>query len=220
MNVTASSVRRGVAALVAVVALALVGSGRAEAKPTFAIDASLSSGIDADATLLGRVMGGGLMSFGKFALDAHLSFEAFLRLSDAGVSARSFGIANLGLRYAFLDEKYTGPFVSAGGGFGIISGNPKERRLSDDIEVCEGRGTMADPNSCTFEIDKTLNARLGFGWGFASGSKTTVAVRFDVSYWAFSVAGDQEPGSPPARTIDRPQDDFIFTLGIEFMRWP
>ena len=72
-----------------------------------------------------------------------------------------------------------------------------------------------------YQIDKNLNARLGFGWGFRSGPKTTVGVRLDLHYWLLSLS-DYDPdrtGSPVPSMVPRPQQTFSVLIGLEFMRW-
>jgi hypothetical protein len=202
------------------VGLSLWAARPASAGPSLALDAHISSGVEQDLTVIGRLMAGGMLVFdpARFAIDAHLSFEGFLRVAnDKGMSARSFGVGNLGFRYGFRNERFHGPYVAAGGGFGLISGKPRERKLADDTATCENANPPDD--QCTFEIDKHVNGRLGFGWGFASGKRTTVGVRVDLMYWLFSVAEEQESGSPPARFVERPQDAWSVMIGLEFMRW-
>lgn len=199
-----------------------MSSREAEAGPTFALDAHITSGVDQDFTSISRLLAGGLMIFDgvNLAVNAHLSFDAFLRIqNEQGISARSFGLANLGLRYGFRNSKFHGPFVDLGGGFGLMSGNPRERLVDDDAETCAS--APGSPTSCAFSIDKYLNGRLGFGWGFASGKRTTVAVRLDLNYFVYSVEDreDQDPSNPIPRQIPRPQDSITVMIGLEFMRW-
>lgn len=203
-----------------------MSSREAEAGPTFALDAHVTSGIDQDLTSISRLLAGGLMIFDgvNLAVNAHLSFDAFLRIqNEQGISARSFGLANLGLRYGFRNSKFHGPFVDLGGGFGLMSGSPRDRKVQGDPDTCETAIPPAggDPDDCTFAIDKYLNGRLGFGWGFASGKRTTVAVRLDLNYFVYSVVDreDQVGGAPIPRQIPRPQDSITVMIGLEFMRW-
>jgi hypothetical protein len=198
---------------------ALAAPRLASAGPTPVLDAHVSTGVDPDATVLGRLMAGGLLVFDelKLAVDAHLSFEGFLRIADdQGVSARSFGLLNLGARYAFGNASFHGPFVAAGAGYGLFTGDPRERKVAGDLATCGG---VAD--DCTFKITQNLSARAGVGWGFAPGEKTTVAVRLDVVYWLFALADgeDQPRGAPYPGDVPRPQDTVTVMVGLEFMRW-
>jgi len=210
------------AAAAALVLAAVGGAGAARAEITPVLDAHVSTGVNAGSTVLGRLMAGGMLLFDdvRFAVDAHLSFEGFLRLREnEGVLARSFGLLNLGARYAFQDARFQGPYVAAGAGFGLFAGDPKERKVVDDESVC---GTAPTSPSCTFGIERNINGRLGFGWGFGSGEHTTVGVRLDVMYWWFSLADneDQLAGAPNVYEVPRPVDTFTVMLGLEFMRWP
>lgn len=211
------------ARLAVCVLAAAIGLGyaapRAAAEPV--LDATVFAGVDQDVTAIGRAFAGGMWVLGRFAPEAHIGFDGFLRLdSDAGIAARSFTLLDLGARYAFTSERFTGPFVTAGGSFGIFTGKPHERKVSGDPETC--MSAPGAPDDCAFRIDKNASARLGFGYGFASSENATVAIRLDVHYWVFSINDfeDQSPGSPVPRDIPRPQDTLAFMLGLEFMRWP
>ena len=196
-----------------------VAAPRAAAGPV--LDASVFAGVDQDVTAIGRAFAGGMWVLGRFAPEAHLGFDGFLRLNgDAGVAARSFTLLDLGVRYAFTSDRFTGPFASVGGSFGLFTGKPHERKISDEPEVC--MSAPGSPDDCAFRIDKNAALRFGLGYGFASSDNATVAVRLDVNYWVFSVNDfeDQAPGAPVPRDIPRPQDTVSVMLGLEFMRWP
>lgn len=181
-----------------------------------ALDGLLIAGVDQDASALARFMPGGMLGWGRFAIEGHLSFEGFLRISnDKGVSARSVSL-DLGARYGFKSARFIGPFVSAGGGFGLFGGEPRDRKLDGDMASCEG----FDGNQCAFSIDKNISTRLGLGYGFQAASDTTVAVRLDGMYWLFSVDGEQDAGAPPAGQVDKPQTALAVMLGLEFLHWP
>jgi hypothetical protein len=202
-----------------VIAALLAAPARSGHAAEPAIDATLSSGFDQDLTAIGRFLGGGLLGFGRVGLEAHLAFEGFLRLDeDRGISARSLTLLDVGARYGFSGARFTGPFVVAGAGYGLIGGRPRERKLENDTATCSGYDA-GKPGACTFEIDRNISTRLGAGWGFASGERTTVAVRLDFTYWFFSVADTQERGSPPAGRIDKPQTSASLLLGLEFLHW-
>lgn len=203
----------------AAVSVALLGAGEREARAQPALDAAVVFGVDEDLTAVGRLLAGGIWSFGKFAPEAHIGFDGFLPIkSSAGVTARSFSLINLGARYGFLSDRFDGPFVSGGGGFGLFTGKPHERQLDDD-PACEVARPPSD--NCVYRIDKNLNARLGFGWGFQSSKNTTVAARIDLHYWLFSLNDfeDQPDGSPVPNMVDRPQASWSVLVGLEFMRW-
>jgi hypothetical protein len=212
--------------LAALACMALGSARSASAGPTPVLDAHITSGVDQELTVVGRLLAGGILVFDRIqvGLDAHLSFEGFLRIaSDEGVAARSFGLLNLGARYGFRNARFHGPYMAAGGGFGLFSGKPRERKIKGDIETCDSADIPAgEPlDQCTFAIDKNVNAHVGLGWGFASGKRTTVGVRLDFTYWLFSVADfeDQPQGAPIPRQIPRPQDAWSVMIGLEFMRW-
>lgn len=190
----------------------------AHAEPV--VSAAVVGGVDQDFTGIARLIAGGLWDFGRFAPDFHISLEGFIRLnSDAGVSARSITLGDLGARYAFLNDRFVGPFVTAGASFGIFTGKPHDRKISDAPEVCAS--APGSPADCTFRINRNAAFRGGLGWGFASGPKTTVAVRLDVTYWMFSLNDfeDQPDSAPVPRDVPRPQDSIAVLVGLEFMRW-
>lgn len=204
--------------LVLALAILTTDARPADAKPIWVVDAHLSSGIDGDATAIGRLHAGGLLLFDRFGIDAQLAFSGFLRISDAkGVEARSFSPLNLGVRYAFKNERFEGPYVAFGGGFGFLSGKPRERKV-EDTDICM---SATNPDSCSFDIKQQRNARLGFGWGFKAGKTITVGVRLDVTYFQFNVVDgeDQPDGAPNPRDISRPVDTIAVLIGLEFLRW-
>jgi hypothetical protein len=191
------------------------------------LDAHVSSGVDPDSTVIGQLMGGGMLVFDRFrlAVDGHVSFSGFLRLNDdRGIAARSFAPLNLGVRYGFRNERFHGLYATAGAGFGFLGGSPKERKVEDPA-ICATAapraGETTSPSSCTFRITQQANIRTGLGWGFASGPQTTVGVRLDLVYFAFNIADgeDQIQGAPAPAEIDRPQGTIALMVGLEFMHW-
>jgi hypothetical protein len=182
-----------------------------------AVDGMVLTGLSTDLTAIPRGAGGISLNWGGFAVEAHLGFDFFFRLrgDSEGVAARTLTL-DVGARYGLRGDRFIGPFVAAGGGFGLMVGSPRERRLEDDEETCMAQIGSSD---CSFDLDKNLSARLGFGWGFAASERTTVAVRIDAGYWLFSVDGEQSVGSPPARFVERPQDALSLSIGLEFLRW-
>lgn len=181
-----------------------------------ALDGLLIAGIDQDVTAVARFMPGGLLGWGRFAFEGHLSFEGFLRISnDKGVSARSVSL-DLGARYGFVSNRFIGPFVSGGAGYGLFGGIPRERKLDGDMETC---GSF-EGGQCAFSIDKNISTRLGLGYGFEASRDTTVAIRLDATYWFFSVDNEQEMGAPAAGQVDKPQTALAILLGLEFLHWP
>lgn len=185
-----------------------------------AFNAMVVSGVDQDVSAIARLIAGGFLGWGRFALEGHLTFEGFLRVdNDKGVSGRSVGL-DLGTRIGLGSEpNFRGPFLSLGGSFGLYSGKPRERKLADAMETCQGFDSPEDPGSCAFDIDKNITGRFGFGYGFAASDKTTVAARLDFTYWLFSVDGQQGAGSVPAARVDKPQASYSVLVGLEFMRW-
>lgn len=189
----------------------------AEKGGRFALDGLVVAGVDQDTSALARLMPGALMQFGRFALEAHLSFEAFLRIQgDKGVSGRAVA-AELGARYAFRSARFTGPFASAGAGFGFFNGKPRERKLVDDMATCEGFDS-AEEGACAFDVDRNISTRAGLGWGFEASKKTTVALRLDAMMWFFSVDGEQP--TVPAGAVEKPQRSIAVVFGLEFLHWP
>ncbi|MBT8494643.1 MAG: hypothetical protein KJO07_16430 [Deltaproteobacteria bacterium] len=189
---------------------------KAEAdKLPLALSAIVMAGADQRTTVMGRLMAGGLIRFGRFAPEAHIGFEGYLRAdSSQGTQAQSLTLIDLGARYAFSDEQFVGPFVAAGGGFGLFLGTPRDINFKDEPDIC-------NPDSaCTVQVDKHLNGRLGFGYGFKSGDKATVAVRVDLHTWWYSIDQDQmDADNIPLSQIDLPQLAYAVTLGLEFLRW-
>jgi hypothetical protein len=181
-----------------------------------ALDLGLMAGTETGLSGLARMVAGGLVNWGRFGIEGHLGFAGFLRTRDAtGIAAREITLLDLGARFAFRDtDRFVGPFVSAGGSFGLITGKPRERRLKDDATSCAG----TSGNDCGFAIDKDLVGRVGFGWGFASSENTTVGLRADLAYMMFSV--DDEQDTVPARQIEKPQGTFAILVGLSFMHWP
>ncbi len=185
------------------------------AKLPMALNAMVVIGADQNSTVIGRLLAGGMVRFGRFAPEAHIAFEGFLRAnSDKGTQAQSFTLLDIGARYAFKDEQFAGPFVAVGGGFGLFLGTPRDINLQGDSKSCAG----FDNNDCTIQVDKHLNGRLGFGYGFRSGEKATVAVRLDLGAWWYSVDTEQ-PSGVPVGQIELPQIAYAVTLGLEFLRW-
>ena len=162
-------------------------------------------------------MPGVLLGWGGFALEGHVAFDGFLRIrGDVGTSARSLSLFDLGLRYGFSGNRYVGPFVTAGGSFGLFSGKPRDRKLDGDTDTCAG----FDKGRCSFSVNKNIGTRVGFGYGFRSSDDTTVAVRLDAMLWFFSVDDSQLASAPPAALVSKPQTDLAFLVGLEFMHWP
>lgn len=189
----------------------------AEKGGRFALDGMVVAGVDQDTSAVARLMPGVLLQFGRFALEGHLSFEAFLRTQgDKGVSGRSVS-AELGARYGFQSARFTGLFASAGAGYGFFNGKPRERKLVDDMATCEGFDA-AEEGACAFDVDRNISTRAGLGWGFEASKKTTVALRLDAMMWFFSVDGEQP--QVPAGAVDKPQRSIAVVLGLEFLHWP
>ncbi len=171
------------------------------------------AGVDQQLSGILRMSGGGLLSWEKFALEANVGIDGFLRVDpEQGLSARSFTLLDLGARYG-ANYRFVGPFVSGGASFGIFTGKPRERKLKDDSATCGAAG------DCSFNIDKNIAARLAFGYGFRATEKSTVAFRLEVQGWAFSVDDTQEIGSPAAGDVEKPQTSIAVMAGIEFLRW-
>jgi hypothetical protein len=211
--------------LVAGLVLQLQAPREASAEP--ALSALIMGGVDQDTTAIGRLIAGaiyGLPFHKKLAVEGHVATEVFLRIDNAkGISAKGLTLLDLGFRYGIKNDRFVGPYVTAGGSFGIFIGKPHERRVDGEAETCASANIPADQpqDRCTFSIDKNLMGRLGFGWGFRNGKKTTVGIRLDLTYMRFSL-NDYDPDKPNApipRHIPRPQDSFAVMLGLEFLRW-
>lgn len=181
-------------------------------KLPLALSAMVMVGADHRSSVFGRLLAGGMMRFGRFAPEAHIAFEGFLRPGEDGTQAQSFTVIDLGARYAFTNENFAGPYAGFGGGFGFFLGNPREVNL-EDADSCAGQ----PGNRCTVDIDRHLNGRVGLGYGFASGEKATVAVRLDFHTFWYSV-DDEQPDVSPAQ-VEKPLLSYAVTLGIEFLRW-
>ncbi len=182
-------------------------------KLPMALNAILMIGADQQVTVVGRLMAGGMLRFGKFAPEAHLAFEGFFRAQDdRGTQGRSFSL-DAGARYSLGTEQVVGPFVGFGAGFGFFLGSPREINLKDDSTSCSGQ----PGNDCTIDVDKQISGRIGFGYGFKSGDKATVAIRIDVGTWWYSV--DKTQDLVPVGQIELPQIAHSVLVGIEFMRW-
>jgi hypothetical protein len=210
--------------MVALVAGGVWISSEREAAAQPAVDAAVLSGIDKDTTAIGRLLAGGIWSLGKFAPEAHIGFDGFLRINkDKGIAARQFSLINLGARYAFTSDRFVGPYLSIGGGFGIFTGKPHERKVEGDAVVCESANIpdSQPQDQCVYRINKSVNGRIGFGYGFQSGKKTTVAARVDFHMWMLSLNDfeDQPNGAPVPNMVDRPVTTWTLTVGLEFMRW-
>lgn len=201
----------------------LAAAGRpAAAQP--AVDAAVLGGVDRDTSAVIRLVAGGMWTLGRFAPEAHIGVDGFLRIdADRGIAARSFNLIDLGARYGFQSDRFLGPYVTLGGGFGLFTGKPHERKVVDAPDVCESASIPEDQpqDACSYQIDKNINARLGLGWGFPSGPKTTVGVRLDVHYWLLSLSDydRNRSGDPIPGMVPRPQQTFSVLIGLEFMRW-
>ncbi len=208
--------------------LFVVAAGDTQARAgTPVLDAHVQIGASDDTTVVPRLHAGGFYLFDdiRLAIDAHLSFSGFLRVTDGqGISAKAFDPLNVGVRYGIRDAQFTGPYVTFNGGWGFIVGDPRDREVKDAAELCSTAAPdeMGNPvDTCSFDVRQHLNARLGFGWGFRSGRKTTVGVKVELAYFAFNVepGEDQDDGAPNPNFIERPQDAITLMLGLEFMRW-
>ena len=170
------------------------------------------AGADQDVSGIIRFNGGGMLSWEKFALEARVGIDGFLRVDqDKGVQGRSFTLIDLGARYG-ANYRYVGPFVSGGASFGLFSGSPRERKLVNNDKVCGG-------GDCSFDMDMNIATRLAFGYGFRATDKSTVALRIEAQTWFFSADSEQSIGNPAAVDIKGPHPSVAIMLGLEFMRW-
>ncbi|MCP4445300.1 MAG: hypothetical protein GY811_08150 [Myxococcales bacterium] len=170
------------------------------------------AGADQQLSGILRFSGGGMLSWEKFALEARVGIDGFLRVDkEQGVQARSFTLIDIGARYG-TQYRYIGPFVSGGASFGLFSGSPRERTLVSDDDSCGG-------GDCSFDMDKNISTRLAFGYGFEATDKSTVALRIEAQTWFFSVDSEQSIGNPNANDISKPQTAVAIMVGLEFMRW-
>ncbi|ACY18638.1 hypothetical protein [Haliangium ochraceum] len=182
----------------------------------WALSGIASVGIDDKGSAIGRVSAGGLMRFGKLAPEFHISLDGFLRTSDAqGTQALSLSIADIGVRYAFLDPSFVGPFGTFGLGYGLFIGGSNQITLDSDAESCAG----FPDNDCSFDVNRQLTGRLGLGWGLGSGDDASMALRLDLSAWWYSVTDEQPPGKPIAEDVKKPHIALSVLLGLELLRW-
>ncbi len=170
------------------------------------------AGADQQLSGILRFSGGGMLSWEKFALEARVGIDGFLRIDqDQGIQGRSFTLIDVGARYG-MNYRYIGPFVSGGASFGLFSGSPRERKLIDDADTCGG-------GDCSFDMDKNIATRLAFGYGFKATDKSTVALRIEAQTWLFSVDSEQSISNPNANDVSKPQTAVALMFGLEFMRW-
>jgi|GEM_PF-2765338 len=192
----------------------------ASADTKLGLNAQVSAGSEADVTFMGRALLGGAVLFEdlRLALTAHLSADAFIQGSSGkGFRGTSLGPLNLGVRYAFLDSAFVGPYVDAGWGFGFLFGNTV-RGVEDDPGSCDSQ--ISGAADCSLDLNRQMNAKLGLGWGFKPLDTITVGIRLDVVYWAFSLSDtDATTDGPIARFVDRPQDTVAVMLGLEVLRF-
>lgn len=206
--------------LVAVAFASSFGGSPASADTKFGLNAQLSAGSESEATAIGRALLGGVVLFEdvRLALSAQFSADAFIQGSGGqGIRGTSLGVINLGARYAFVDPAFVGPYIDAGWGYGLLFGDTV-LEFEDDPDVC-GSQISGSPD-CSVPINRQMNAKVGFGWGFKPLDEITVGVRLDVVYWIFSLE-DSDPNTegPIARFVDRPQDTVAIMLGIEVLRF-
>jgi len=170
--------------------------------------------VGSDQALTGviRMSGGALLSWEKFAVDAKLGIDGFLRIdNDQGTRGKSFPVLDIGARYG-LNYRFVGPFFSGGASFGLMNGKPRDRKLKNDEATCGG-------GNCAFAIDKTITTRVGLGYGFRATETSTVALKLELQAWFFSVDENQGPGSVPAPSVEKPQNSLAIMFGLEFLRW-
>jgi hypothetical protein len=182
----------------------------------FAVGVMVAGGMDDKLSAIGRVFAGGMMVFGRLAPELHVSLDGYARTSgDQGSQALSLSIADIGVRYAFQDERFTGAFGTFGLGYGIFVGGSNQISLADDTETCAN----FPGNDCSFDVDKLMTGRLGFGWGFAMGEGMTMAARLDLTGWWYSVALEQSAGNPTHDEVKKPHIALSVLLGLELLRW-
>lgn len=170
------------------------------------------AGADQQISGILRMSGGALLSWEHFALEGRVGIDGFLRVdADQGTQARSFTLIDVGARWG-ANYGYVGPFVSGGGSFGVFTGKPRERKLTQDADSCGG-------GDCAFDVDQNIVGRLAFGYGFKASGKSTVALRIEAQTWWLSVDPEQGIGKPPAADIAKPQLSTALMVGLEFMRW-
>jgi hypothetical protein len=185
------------------------------------LDGQVTTGIATDLTGIGRIIAGGIASWGRYGVDLHLAFQGFLRFDEnRGVSGRSISVIDVGPRIAFWNNSRSlGPFVAAGAGFGFFTGSPRERLVPPGIRGCPSVALgSAGGAACVLNLDKHVDLRVGLGWGFEVSEHATMVVRFDLVEWFYSVDGPEDPSSPPANPLE-PQRALSFFFGLEFIRW-
>ncbi len=180
-------------------------------KMQIVLSGGLLAGSDMQLTGILRMSGGALLAWEKFAIEGKLGIDGFLQIdSEQGTRGRSFPVLDVGVRYG-TKYRFVGPFVSGGASFGLLAGKPHERTLKNDDETCGG-------GTCTFDIDKAIAGRIGFGYGFRATETSTVALRVDLQGWLYSV-DEEQGGEVRASSVEKPQTGLAVMFGLEFMRW-
>ncbi len=183
-----------------VCAMSLWG-GVAQAEIEKSVHASFSEGLSIETSGVHRVEGGGVITFGRVAVDANLGVDVWTRwLDHKGTRARGVDLG-ANVRVDILGRgKLRGPYLFAGASY-VRFFDGAEKKLSELTMNTQSMG----PNG--------MMARLGVGYGFPTTKTITIAVKIEVSYWRYEI----DPFPPEAP--DPHPNPLVFHIGLEFMRW-
>jgi hypothetical protein len=182
------------------VAASLVGWARAAHAHEVAVGASFQEGLSVDTSGIHRLTGGGMMGFGRFALDAAIDIEIWDPwMRDKGTEMQALGLT-VGGKVSLTGKPHMiGPYLTFGGAYLRVRDGSKKI-----VNAQLGQAPVG-PNA--------VAARAGIGYGFRTTDQITIAVRFDVNVWFI----ETDP-FPPEATDPWP-NPISFHIGLEMLRW-
>jgi hypothetical protein len=181
---------------------AALWSTAAHAQTEMSVHAMFSEGLSIESSGVHHLHGGGLISFGRIAVDAGVGGTVWNRWQDPkGTSATAIEIgANVRVDITGRG-KARGPYAGAGAAYArLLDGAEKEL----DFSGSDDRAAIG-PNGFV--------GRAFVGYGFPTTKTITIAVTLAVSYWRYE-AEAYLPEFP-----DPHPNPLVFQLGLEFMRW-